>query len=173
MSFAKKTIRYYAAPPQAGDILNCAFPYDDVKGVGKKNRPCIVLSVSLAKTISGNEYIRLKVGYGTSQHTDREYPGEFVIPGNTKSAGLTCDTKFSLTCTAELPYNSEWFPPCGEVKDVRQPARRGRLNLMDARMKDKIGEAMQALNTFSKNKPALASRTVKLTEESLGFKAIA
>lgn len=60
----------------------------------------------------------MSVAYGTSQKTDRLYPGEFRIaktehPAAYASAGLSYDTKFDLGNVLELPFNTAYFsvPP--------------------------------------------------------------
>lgn len=55
----------------------------------------------------------VRVAYGTSQKTDRLYPGEFVIEPTDglafAAAGLSYPTKFDLNRAIALPYSEEWF----------------------------------------------------------------
>lgn len=102
------TQHLYNPLPEGGDILWANFP--NVENLGKpgpKPRPALVLFIS-------DEDHAVEVAYGTSQRTDKIYPGEFVLdpsdPGFSLS-GLTTRTKFDLTRTVQLPFDSAWFTP--------------------------------------------------------------
>nr|WP_243465125.1 hypothetical protein [Photorhabdus temperata] len=85
-------------------MLWCRFP--QCVGVpGPKPRPALVLAASPAEHA-------LVVAYGTSQKTDKIYPGEFVIETTDPDfvlTGLAFDTKFDLNHRLKLYYTSEWF----------------------------------------------------------------
>ena len=55
----------------------------------------------------------VEVAFGTSQKTNRLYPGEFRIAPDDgdafRTAGLSYPTKFDLWKSLELPYTAEWF----------------------------------------------------------------
>jgi len=54
------------------------------------------------------------VVYGTTQRTDRLYPGEFLVPVSfSDTTGLAYDTKFDVGRSVLLPYSDEYFsvPP--------------------------------------------------------------
>lgn len=56
----------------------------------------------------------MTVAYGTSQKTDKIYPGEFVLDPNDAGfpvSGLSYRTKFDLNLNrqATLPFDHEWF----------------------------------------------------------------
>ena len=101
-------VRLWPAP-NPGDIVWCHFP--QVPGTpGPKPRPALVVAVD----DSNKKNVRVEVAYGTSQKTNRLYPGEFLISkldnlDAYKLAGLSYDTKFDLNRTFQLPYNSDWF----------------------------------------------------------------
>jgi hypothetical protein len=52
------------------------------------------------------------VVYGTSQKTDKIYPGEFVLDPNDAGfadSGLSHRTKFNLSTQVKLPFSHGWF----------------------------------------------------------------
>jgi hypothetical protein len=57
--------------------------------------------------------LRVRVAYGTSQHTDEVAATEFVIRREDASAyalaGLSCSTKFCFANVAVLQYTDLWF----------------------------------------------------------------
>ena len=97
--------------PEPGDIVWCRQRPRDKPG--PKPRPALVLAVTQRA-----DGIEVNVAYGTSQKLDRMLAGEFAIRKADNAAayalaGLSYDTKFSLTETLLLPWNSEFFavPP--------------------------------------------------------------
>lgn len=104
--------------PRVGDILWCRFPERPRDLPGPKSRPVLVLSVSIKDHA-------VKCAYGTSQHLDHLYVGEFAIRRNCldmrafMQSGLKVDTKFSLINTLDLPWNELFFvPPCPKNEDL-------------------------------------------------------
>jgi hypothetical protein len=101
--------------PVAGDFVWCFFPQDELLEPGPKPRPALVLKVR--RVLGFENQFAVEVAYGTSQKVDSLFPGEFLLDRNAVDAfqlsGLSYPTKFDLSKTAELPYNSEWFglPP--------------------------------------------------------------
>ena len=102
------TPHLYNPLPEGGDILWAHFP--NVENLGKpgpKPRPALVLFISVPDHA-------VLVAYGTSQRTDKIFPGEFVLdpsdPGFPLS-GLTTRTKFDLNRAVQLPFDSVWFGP--------------------------------------------------------------
>lgn len=99
--------------PEAGQIVWCHFPQSKQLQPGPKPRPALILSVF----DDDNPLFRVLVAYGTSQKTDKLFPGEIRIgPEDGEAyqlAGLSFATKFNLGATVELPYDSVWFavPP--------------------------------------------------------------
>jgi hypothetical protein len=98
--------------PTAGDIVWCHFP--DNIDPRPKPRPALVLTVY---DDEAPQFI-VQVAYGTSQKTDRLFPGEFLIaqsknPAAYAAAHLSFDTKFNVKQALDLPYSSQWFsvPP--------------------------------------------------------------
>ncbi|OTA18628.1 hypothetical protein Xbed_03073 [Xenorhabdus beddingii] len=90
--------------PMIGDIVWCRFPYE-VGTPGPKPRPALVLNTL------NNDHAVLVV-YGTTQKTDRVYPGEFVIGPDIdgwEMSGLVQETKFNLGATVSIPFDSDWF----------------------------------------------------------------
>ena len=92
--------------PVAGDIVWTKFPQvENLGSPGPKPRPALILFLS-------DEDHAVIVAYGTTQRTDKVYPGEFVLdpqePGFSLS-GLTARTKFDLGRTVQLPFDSNWF----------------------------------------------------------------
>ena len=98
--------------PRPGDIVWCRFPHDLTPQPGPKPRPALVTAVG---SIDGHPAV--KVAYGTSQKTNRVYPGEFLIgpeDGDAyRTAGLSYPTRFNLSQQIELLWNADWFdvPP--------------------------------------------------------------
>lgn len=92
--------------PEPGDIVWTCFPQvEDLGHPGPKPRPALVLSVYEAEHA-------IKVAYGTSQRTDRLYPGEFAVKpgeGGFAASGLQTATKFDLARTVKLYFDSNWF----------------------------------------------------------------
>ena len=95
-------------PPRPGDIVWCHFPQDLARRPGPKPRPGLVLAVGEVKGETA-----LEVAFGTSQKTNRLYPGEFLIAPDDgdafRTAGLSYPTKFDLRKSLQLPYTAEWF----------------------------------------------------------------
>jgi len=98
--------------PAPGDIVWTFFPQSEDLGYpGPKPRPALVLFIS-------EEDHAVEIAYGTSQRTDKMYPGEFVLdPADAGFAisGLSARTKFDLGRTVRLPFNSNWFKPSPDV----------------------------------------------------------
>lgn len=94
--------------PEVGTILWCRFPEKPRDLPGPKPRPVMVMAVSPKDRV-------VKVAYGTSQHLDHLFAGEFAIRQNQRNeffaSGLTTDTKFNLGHTLSLPYNTDYFEP--------------------------------------------------------------
>ncbi|MBO3274152.1 type II toxin-antitoxin system PemK/MazF family toxin [Pseudomonas schmalbachii] len=90
--------------PAPGDIVWCQFP-EIIGKPGPKSRPALVTAISASDHA-------VEVVYGTSQKTNRIYPGEFVIdpadPGFSVS-GLAARTKFDFNQRYKLPFDSDWF----------------------------------------------------------------
>lgn len=102
----------YNPLPACGDIVWAKFPQAERPGVpGLKSRPALILFISP----TDNAVI---VAYGTSQRTEKLFRGEFVLdphdPGFSLS-GLSVRTKFDVSRTVQLPFNSEWFDPAHGV----------------------------------------------------------
>ncbi|MCY1366369.1 hypothetical protein D9M69_532620 [compost metagenome] len=58
------------------------------------------------------------IAYGTSQRTDKLYPGEFVLDPQDDGfhlSGLSVRTKFDLSRTVQVPFDSAWFDPAPGV----------------------------------------------------------
>lgn len=90
--------------PAPGDILWCHFPRQ-IGEPGPKPRPALVLAVS-------HSTHQVQVAYGTSQKTDRLYPGEFVMDPSDAgfpASGLSFRTKFDLAHHEKIPFDSDWF----------------------------------------------------------------
>lgn len=90
--------------PAPGDIVWCHFP-QSLGEPGPKPRPALVVAVSLADHA-------VMVVYGTSQKTDKIYPGEFVLDPNDAGfadSGLSYRTKFNLSTQVKLPFSHGWF----------------------------------------------------------------
>lgn len=82
----------------------CHFP-QSLGEPGPKPRPALVVAVSLADHA-------VMVVYGTSQKTDKIYPGEFVLDPNDAGfadSGLSHRTKFNLSTQVKLPFSHGWF----------------------------------------------------------------
>jgi hypothetical protein len=98
---------WYPAPAP-GDIVWCRFPERQLPGPGPKARPALVIAV---RELEGRPIA--VVAYGTSKKVDRLYPGEFAISAADgpafDAAGLSAPTKFDLSRTFELDFNSHWF----------------------------------------------------------------
>lgn len=98
--------------PAGGDIVWTKFPQAEHPGSpGPKPRPALVLFVSPTDHA-------VIIAYGTSQRTERLFPGEFVLDPNDPGfplSGLGCKTKFDLSRTVQLPFNSNWFDPAPGV----------------------------------------------------------
>lgn len=94
--------------PEAGDIVWCRFPHAGTTSPGLKPRPALVVDVGRMRGEPAVEVI-----HGTSQKTDRLYPGEFAITPADGDAfahsGLSYPTKFDTARPVFLPYNEEWF----------------------------------------------------------------
>jgi len=92
--------------PEPGDIVMVNFPHVENMGEpGPKPRPALVLSVSTEDHV-------IEIAYGTSQRTDKLFPGEFALDpadGGFASSGLQTRTKFDLGRTVQLPFDSDWF----------------------------------------------------------------
>lgn len=94
--------------PRVGDLIWCRFPERPRDLPGPKSRPVLVLSVSTKDHV-------VKCAYGTSQHLDHLYTGEFAIRQNCLDmraflqSGLKVDTKFNLIQTLDLPWNEHFF----------------------------------------------------------------
>lgn len=99
--------------PSAGEILWCAFPINKGLLLGSKHRPALAITVDDAEA----PLYRVLAAYGTSQHVEELYSGEFSISpadaGAYQLAGLSYPTKFNLRERVLLPFNSDWFavPP--------------------------------------------------------------
>ena len=111
--------------PEPGDIVWCRFPQRPRDKPGPKPRPALVLAVTQRA-----DGIEVNVAYGTSQKLDRMLAGEFAIRKADNAAayalaGLSYDTKFSLTETLLLPWNSEFFAVPPEPAHVYQSGRGG------------------------------------------------
>lgn len=93
----------------AGEIAWCRFP-EKANVIGPKNRPVLILDVSMPE--DGSTPVAM-VAYGTSQHTDKLFAGEFIVHESNRVAfklsGLAMKTKFSMMQTAVLPLTDEWF----------------------------------------------------------------
>lgn len=93
--------------PEVGTIVWCRFPEWPHSFPGPKPRPAMVMDVSEKSNV-------VKVAYGTSQHLDHLYAGEFAIRQDANPiafivAGLTLDTKFNLNQSMELIWNDAYF----------------------------------------------------------------
>lgn len=92
--------------PAPGDIVWCNFP-QTLGNPGPKPRPALVVAVATAQHA-------VKIAYGTSQKTNKLYPGEFVLdPADAgfSDSGLATCTKFDLGQTVTVPFDSDWFSP--------------------------------------------------------------
>ncbi|ELP97478.1 type II toxin-antitoxin system PemK/MazF family toxin [Pseudomonas syringae pv. syringae] len=102
----------YNPLPACGDIVWVKFPQAGRLGVpGLKSRPALILFTSPAD----NAVI---VAYGTSQRTEKLFRGEFVLDPNEPGfslSGLSVRTKFDVSRTVQLPFNSDWFDPAPGV----------------------------------------------------------
>ncbi|MBP7606992.1 MAG: type II toxin-antitoxin system PemK/MazF family toxin [Giesbergeria sp.] len=90
--------------PAPGDIVWCHFP-QSLGEPGPTPRPALVVGVSPTDHA-------VMVVYGTSQKTDKIYPGEFVLDPNDAGfpdSGLSYRTKFNLNAQVKLPFSHEWF----------------------------------------------------------------
>lgn len=104
--------------PEVGTILWCRFPEWPRNLPGPKPRPVLVMAVSEKSRV-------VKVAYGTSQHLDHLYSGEFAIrkAQNCRAfllSGLTHDTKFNLNDIVDLPWDKEFFVPTSSINDNPQ-----------------------------------------------------
>jgi len=90
--------------PAPGDFVWCHFP-EIIGKPGPKARPALVVAVSVIDHA-------VEIAYGTSQKTDRIYPGEFLLDPSDAGfddSGLACATKFDLNNCVKLPFDSDWF----------------------------------------------------------------
>ncbi|WPO98183.1 type II toxin-antitoxin system PemK/MazF family toxin [Pseudomonas sp. HR96] len=96
--------RPFTPLPAPGDIVWCKFP-ERLGTPGPKSRPGLVIGVF-------DEERKVRVCYGTSQKTDRIYPGEFVLDPDDDGfplSGLGARTKFDLNHTFDLAFDTDWF----------------------------------------------------------------
>jgi mRNA-degrading endonuclease toxin of MazEF toxin-antitoxin module len=141
------TGRYWKPAPKLADIVQCRFP-EEVGKPGPKERPALVLQIEQAAD-DPDGYV-VVVAYATSQHTDRVFPGEFVITPGPKT-GLTKATKFDLVNHHALPFNDEWF--AAAVGRTPPHPTRGRLDLKNVAIKRRLHAALseaKALRATSK-----------------------
>jgi hypothetical protein len=101
---------HWWAAPKIGEIVWARFPEAGQDYPAAKPRPVLVIEVSRVR----HGYSVL-VSYGTSQKTDKLYPGEFLVENtsddNGRLTGLQFPTKFDLSRLEELPYMDKWFTP--------------------------------------------------------------
>lgn len=94
--------------PTVGDIVWCRFPqHESLGSPGPKPRPALIVAVSPSTH-------EVEVAYGTSQKTalSQIYPTEFLIDPHAQgggASGLSLPTKFDMTHTVKLPFDSTWF----------------------------------------------------------------
>ena len=97
--------------PEAGEIVWCHFPQDQLREPGPKPRPALVVKVF--DDHAPRFYVL--VAYGTSQKANQLRSGEFLISNLEMAAyrlaGLSYPTKFSFHNVVELPFNDQWFKP--------------------------------------------------------------
>lgn len=132
----------YWPAPSPGDIVDCRFPEDKIPGPGPKERPALVTKVETFVNDAGMTRIVVDVAYGTSQGTERIYPGEFVIKARHPGSGLIRDTKFDLGNIFSLEFDDEWFATAAPPHPI-VPPKRGQLDPdKDRLVKKKISSAL-------------------------------
>ena|SRR5437868_15509667 len=92
--------------PAPGDIVWCHFP-EEIGNPGPKARPALVVAVF------DNDHA-VRIAYGTTQKTNKLYPGEVVLDpadGGFPLSGLTQRTKFDLNHEVDVFFDSDWFAP--------------------------------------------------------------
>lgn len=102
-----------SSPPQAGQIIWGRFPEMEhvfADECGKAGRPCLVLEMSDEGRNGSPEVL---VAYGTSQHTERQGRGEFVLTVK-EAPCLRKSTKFCLERRMWLPLAR--FAASGQVE---------------------------------------------------------
>ncbi|WP_457371359.1 type II toxin-antitoxin system PemK/MazF family toxin [Pseudomonas sp. TE3911] len=110
--------------PAPGDIVWCHFP-QVIGNPGPKARPALVIA------IFDNDHA-VRIAYGTSQKTEKVYPGEFVLdPADAgfPLSGLAQRTKFDLNNTVDVFFDSDWFAPNQSVHASTPLPKMGRLDI--------------------------------------------
>ncbi|MBC3374253.1 hypothetical protein HU762_09895 [Pseudomonas sp. SWRI92] len=110
--------------PAPGDFVWCHFP-EVVGKPGPKARPGLIVAVF-------DDDHAVRIAYGTTQKTEKLYPGEFVLdpadPGFS-SSGLTHRTKFDLNHEVQVLFDSDWFAPNQSVYACVPLPKMGRLDV--------------------------------------------
>lgn len=109
--------------PAPGDIVWCHFP-EDLGAPGPKPRPALITAVS-------RDDHAVQLAYGTSQKTDKIYPGEFILDPNDagfSDSGLDRRTKFDLNNIVKLPFDSTWFTQSPNATPQIPPPKMGILH---------------------------------------------
>lgn len=104
-------------------------------------RPGLVLEVEQLVE-GGVGRIIVRVAYGTSQHVDRRYPGEFTVRAADTQAGLARDTKFDLGNSVRIPFDPDWFAVAPNRRYGEHP-KRGILDLQDASIRRSLQAAIR------------------------------
>lgn len=107
----------YNPLPTIGDIVWCYFP-EIIGKPGPKPRPGIILNTFPADHA-------VLIAFGTSQKTDRLYPGEFLISEGMDTAGLSYPTKFDLSRLQVLAFDTEWFRSAPGITRRSPPPKLG------------------------------------------------
>jgi hypothetical protein len=124
--------------PAPGDIVWCHFP-QVIGNPGPKARPALVIGVF-------DDDHAVKIAYGTSQKTEKVYPGEFVLdPADAgfSLSGLGQRTKFDLNNTVNLFFDSDWFAPNQSVHASTPLPKMGRLDISYMSLVQKAGNAVK------------------------------
>jgi hypothetical protein len=117
------TIRFRPLPAP-GDFVWCHFP-EEIGNPAPKARPALVVAVF-------DDDHAVRIAYGTTQKTEKLYPGEFVLdPADAGFllSGLTQRTKFDLNNEVEVFFDSDWFAPNQSVYASTPLPKMGRLDI--------------------------------------------
>lgn len=124
--------------PAPGDIVWCHFP-QEIGNPGPKARPALVTHVF-------DDDHAVRIAYGTSQKTEKIYPGEFVLdPADAgfPTSGLAQRTKFDLNNSVELYFDSDWFAPDQSVYSSLPLPKMGRLDISYISLVQKAAKLMK------------------------------
>jgi hypothetical protein len=131
------TIRFQPLPAP-GDIVWCHFP-QEIGIPGPKARPALVTHVF-------DDDHAVRIAYGTSQKTEKVYPGEFVLdPADAgfPISGLAARTKFDLNQSVDVFFDSDWFAANQSVYASTPLPKMGRLDISYYPLVQKAAKAVK------------------------------